>query len=1030
MSTNQPNPKRNPIGRSFLHGLPKPLWLKIMLYMDINSLARFLAVSKAFNQLSEQAFYLRSSHYGMGMQADTDYHLLHRQELDALTGTVLHLLHGKQRNTQINAPDHNGFLEICRRGNRAVVREILQLQGASYSYVSRNARDALLADPHMDAIVDVLIAAEHYSILSDIVANRSFPDRLLRGNENEYPLVNRLMALYETASSAALENVMIVALEKVFPMWEVPQSLIDSAVAFGAKRVVSLLLQEKINHTLGALDDAEVDLTPLHTLLKQLPKQKYHFLFCSPIHHAACTGNLKLFTFLFNHPYFDPLSFDSEGFTPLHSVISYSENFRPDESSTEQDKKDDTELAQITRQRIQHILQMYIERYGEAVLQKLTLDNLTLLDVAIDATQESAIRVLLTYPQINPNSDVSGVIPLFRLCQGNYLPQQLAELFFNNPRVDLTQREQGTQETCLMRVIEARCETNLMYEGLNPLLQANKSRAAGQQFDINATNQNGNTALHLVFQRNYVPHDIVIPSYVITTLLAEGLQPGVRNQDGKTAANLAINRGQLELLKLIVNHDDFDMKDLGSSLLFTAIYRDKRDCFNWLLAHPDIDLSVCTERSIPQVISNALYTSEDVLAIWQALIERNRQLPPTRQYDINFKDVWGDTILHYFLRMSGMMIFRQSLIETLVYHPRLDVNAKNLKGESVVQVGLRTNYRSCARFLNELVRHPDLNIDEVVEIILGFASPAQHADIFSSVLQHPRLTSENRLALMQHLFGDAIKQPKNKEVLSLIEKIVALERVKQDPLWRTAPVVRQFMSRLAIDYVEDIHSQQFQRLVRAGLPCEAWLAEEEPCAESLQPLREQLRTLYQQLTVINHRHDGRMLWNLYINSGSDSTLRSCFYAIQNGALSENPIAEPCLAVIRQFHQLGNHIRAQLCRLLANFCDQKLVSSDNCQRASSLILDLLSATELDEMQQAVDAAMACFDPSEGYSAAASDAPHKQPMTNKMKGIGFLAKVVKSYWQTLQDCMQAIQQHREELDSQEEKKVAAATPRGGS
>lgn len=1026
MSNSQPIIELQPSIDGLFAGMPLGIWQDIMLQLSLADLTNLLNTCRTFSRLRQYVFHKHCSLASEAFDRKQDYITIYRQEQKSVKKTVDKILFGDRIDSK--SANHKEFLKICREGKRDLVQKILTLNYENQRWYIRQS--SLVNDSYYPHIVNTLIKHAHYDLLSDIIC---FKHSISVDEKNrDDTLLQRLLMLYKTDPCIALERTIITIVNQFAERYKFSDSLISYAISVNANHVANLFLQTRIiielriQAYLAVDEERPLQFKPIQMLLDRLSDlktPKYHYPHSSPLHIAAKLGELALFKPLFNHPYFDPLSFDINGYTPLHVILENAEAF-------DINHDDEHTLSPTIHECINTAMQLYIERYGESVLTKLTLDNKTLLDVAADSFRFEAIQCCLNYPIIDVNCIFSGTSAMHRLFGYGESAKSCLQILLDDERIDFSMRDPSTQQTYLMRAVSINFEA-LSVELISSLLDANQQRPPHMRFDINAIDSDGNTAIHTVVKNSSGKAHDARNSAILKTLLHHGADINQLNQEGLTVAHLAISCSTTVILDAILACDNFDINrgsgSTGGNLLHFAINHPRTQHAKWypgihnpteeyiflLLKHPNIDLSYTNGKSILQTIVKGYFTEDVRNKLLFALIQCNKKLPAQRQYNINYPDENGQTIMHYLFDDQFLFIQPHEMVMTLlVTHPGIDLNTHKTDTITLLEYALHSGtYVKKRKLVETILEQPSVDISGVAKVVRLINLDIS---VIQRVLDHPHLTQKDFQRLMRQFFEDASKRCRFESIINHVIEVISLESVKSSHGWRSCDPARNFITHVL--RWESPNNINVPVMIKAGLPCETFIQSSSTISPSIDEYRKQILLDYTLIRAISAEHDGRAMWKIYQKRHQQPyTFQFCI-GVNNGAIDNTPITSACRQAIFHLVKIKNPLRIGLCSLLSKFCEHPLISKKHRHAGSKLLLDILAAKDIDTMKDVIVSGLQTEDEKNKFFSKKRDYHNQSPLRKEGKGIRLLIKNI-SFRQALEGCLQLLDQYQLQLTTVE-------------
>ncbi len=259
----------------------------------------------------------------------------------------------------------------------------------------------------------------------------------------------------------------------------------------------------------------------------------------TPLHSAARYGAISAARFLLDQGA-DPNVQDESGNTPLH-------------------------LASIFRH--DEIIGLLIE--NKADINALNAQGQASLGLAALYGNPEGIKMLLAGGADTAARDADGNTPLHIAALYRH-PENLAELLKANADMDAINAEGNTPFYLgIRRPANGKVIANLIGHGVKLNFRDQKGRNAllvsvdrnqteyvgllvSHGIDINSQDNDGNTVLHLPLAKA-LGNKMFIPycQNIVKVLLEEGADPTIRNKEGKSALDLAVEAGESKLIDLL-----------------------------------------------------------------------------------------------------------------------------------------------------------------------------------------------------------------------------------------------------------------------------------------------------------------------------------------------------------------------------------------------------------------------------------------------------------------------------------------------
>lgn len=231
----------------------------------------------------------------------------------------------------------------------------------------------------------------------------------------------------------------------------------------------------------------------------------------------------------------------------------------------------------------------------------------------VDKDENTGFMALMLLPDMN--TVVSKIFTRIELSKANLygenasslcVKQNLTQLFNilkNQPSFDVNYRDKETgntlmllaaisQPTVLEQLIKMNKEgaklqdTNLRNE--NALIIATKSGCIEAvkillkyKIDVDHQDLLGNTALHYAVELN--------DSYVTALLIGKKANPSIRNNEGKSALDLAKKLGNTEVLQAIDHPSAYEKKPRNTNLKVNLKVKQHPEIFQYLVPHTTVD---------------------------------------------------------------------------------------------------------------------------------------------------------------------------------------------------------------------------------------------------------------------------------------------------------------------------------------------------------------------------------------------------------------------------------------------------------
>lgn len=284
----------------------------------------------------------------------------------------------------------------------------------------------------------------------------------------------------------------------------------------------------------------------------------------------------------------------------------------------------------------------------------------------------------------------------------------------------------------------------------NDFLETLKHNDVYLTIDLTCTDENGNTALHLIFKQ-FEESDVL---QILEIFFEQGVDLNIENGKNETALHLAVGRRMRSAIDLLIQHKaDINKRDTAGNAITHYFIEDEYEKFLAISELDDVNFGLkqkdVTESDSAKFVEWLISRGFDFGACnnykWSALhmaIERNLQhILPTLvslTNDIDYVDERGRTLLHLFLQMNdkyrrggapGAPLFgiwsvgftRRYAVQVLRFllERGVSVDSIDKSGDTVLHVAVRNK--------------EDM---EMVELLLQYFTKVHHRNNFGDTVFH------------------------------------------------------------------------------------------------------------------------------------------------------------------------------------------------------------------------------------------------------------------------------------------------------
>lgn len=241
--------------------------------------------------------------------------------------------------------------------------------------------------------------------------------------------------------------------------------------------------------------------------------------------------------------------------------------------------------------------------------------------------------------------------------------------------------------------------------------------------NINATNENGQTPLHIAALRgdmyfldllidyranlDAVNEDKLTPLHLATyagnincmkRLIQKGANVNAVDHKGHTPLHYTVLGGKIDCLKELLRKEGVEVNaknNRGETLLHIAVNLGMIDCLKELLRKEGVQVNA----------TNKLGETPLHCAVNQGKIDILKLLLTHEAVDVNATDMSGSTPLHTLCGSTSLdPIYKKKVLlleslTVLLNHKAVDVNITNLCGETPLDLAYRGSYDECAKLL-------------------------------------------------------------------------------------------------------------------------------------------------------------------------------------------------------------------------------------------------------------------------------------------------------------------------------------------
>ncbi|KAL3702452.1 hypothetical protein R1sor_020474 [Riccia sorocarpa] len=370
---------------------------------------------------------------------------------------------------------------------------------------------------------------------------------------------------------------------------------------------------------------------------------------CTPLHLACREGLKEIIKSLLQHPGVYVNAEDRTGCRPLH--LACIKGFK--------------EITQLLLQDPQILVNL--------------MDSMgcTPLHLACSKGFEEITQLLLQHPQIDVNvKDSMGYTPLFLACREGF--QEITKLLLQHPQIDVNAGDITPLHSAAFRGNDWAVCLLVQHPDIDL---------------YSRTEQEEMTALHMAACKGH--------ANIVRMILdaesrpdVDGEVPLVINVDRlkRTPLHYAAYEQRLDVVKELLQSPGLDV-NIGDDRSFTALHlavlRGHVTIVQLLLNHQNIDLDIVTKCISEDDLETVRGWQEDV--DW-------RETPRPRLIDyIPHQKVAGMTALHFALELVEVELATEDrfmermmgVVNVLLAHPNIDINIENEHGESPLSVALR-----------------------------------------------------------------------------------------------------------------------------------------------------------------------------------------------------------------------------------------------------------------------------------------------------------------------------------------------------
>lgn len=184
----------------------------------------------------------------------------------------------------------------------------------------------------------------------------------------------------------------------------------------------------------------------------------------------------------------------------------------------------------------------------------------------------------------------------------------------------------------------------------------------------------------------------------LNAFLTAGINPNsVHEKDGRTALISASARGDVEVVKVLINHGaDVNAKDRsGYTALFHALEARYDEVADILISQPGLDVNARGKNDVTALMRY----------VWRDRIEGIRKLLE-RGADVNLTDADGDTVLHGAAEVGNIEVLKTLLAN------KANPNARNKVGGTPLMWAAVYGNENAARLLLENGADPSLKDED------------------------------------------------------------------------------------------------------------------------------------------------------------------------------------------------------------------------------------------------------------------------------------------------------------------------------
>ncbi|KAL3702445.1 hypothetical protein R1sor_020467 [Riccia sorocarpa] len=359
----------------------------------------------------------------------------------------------------------------------------------------------------------------------------------------------------------------------------------------------------------------------------------------TPLHLACGKGFEEITKLLLQYPHIYVNTRDKKGRTPLHLACGKG-------------------LEEITK---------LLLWFPQTLVSELDNESCTPLHLACREGFQEFSKLLLQHPQIDVNAGVITPLHVAAFCGNDWA----VSLLVQHPDIDLYSRTAHEEMTALhMAACKGYANIIRLILDVESRLDVHEEGTVPLVMKVDAFKR---TPLHYAAYAEGL-------DVVKDLLQSPGLDVNIGDDRSFTALHLAVLRGHVTLVQLLLNHQNINLDIVTGE---NQIYPVTREDVNW------------ENTPCPRLVNNI------------------------------FHEVVGMTALHFALElvevelateehsMEGMM----GVVNVLLAHPNIDIHIENKNGESPVHVALRRKLGPI--LLRLLKKHEDM-VDPCVSLLLSY----------------------------------------------------------------------------------------------------------------------------------------------------------------------------------------------------------------------------------------------------------------------------------------------------------------------